>query len=317
MATGTITLQAPADAPPFHTIIKKGKTDPKNTIKLKKMLIADPSIGFELAFDYTSSEVPNELALFLRIGVEPHQSPQEKPYHTDIGVYVPAGKALDLSGNLVFVVPFVDPNFNQEASHYYFDLKVQGFKDGRENMVFDASFDNESVPVADVKRSGHFVVRTGPEGTGTPPWLSPSNGDSADDVRYSDVWFHERGGTYRVDMPDATKDAMVVNNLKFVHNDMPSQGSVASLNAVRDGEELQFDMTVPTFVWLPHGKVVGEAFETSGINLEVGPWQLDPQDPNRHIFFSGIGNLSQSFALSTLPNDEVVIKIDANGEATG
>jgi len=56
--------------------------------------------------------------------------------------------------------------------------------------------------------------------------------------------------------------------------------------------------------------VAGEAFETTQIALNVEPFQLVPGDPYRYTNFEGIGNLNQAFLLASLPDDDVVIRIE-------
>ncbi|MEL6653155.1 MAG: hypothetical protein AAFQ87_20320, partial [Bacteroidota bacterium] len=172
---------------------------------MKKLIIADPGVGFELQI--TETEFTNEvmsMAISVKLG------PSATNYHhtTNIGIGVLNGK-MDLSEPYVFVVPFVDPNFNRETGAYSFEINVSLYSNpdnaGEHHLVSIPISGSHAVP--EVDRQKQFSCKlNGQSPTFINPLPTPLPELTGNNVAYYDILTHQLGNVFRVQFPASTKD---------------------------------------------------------------------------------------------------------------
>lgn len=305
-ATSKVSIQG-SDFPTQTKTIGPSK---KNKVTFSKMLIADPSLAFELKVDYfpaAEAKPVRELKIYFRLGIESGSY----PYGTDISLDVPAGNTLDLSLPACFVIPFTDPDFDNEGANYYYDVKVELYSLVEGDPILLTTTFTGSVPKTDVKKTGDFALK---HPNGNPPNFTTPEPLGGNNVTYNDIWFHEQGACYGVKLPAITKDAADPVNLGFWANQDPHHGSTASVRGlVKDGE-LKFDMsTEPAFLWLPHAPYTVNNVEISSAQLNVEVYKLTNVaqilDPTAHVIFEGVENLNYFSQNLTVSAEEVIIYV--------
>ena len=250
-------------------------SDPKNkgnTAALKLMLVADPGFVFNLKLTYsgpdepTNDSTPASVDLVWWVG---YMSASNYRYNTIITMQLPNGRA-DLENELVFMVPFADPDFGQQAGPQSdYSLQVGAYvrnRAGEQLMYVDiaANAGHENV----VSNQG-FQFQISENGyLSAPPSAGPFGQTGTNDVVYNQVFFRPQGVGLQVIVPSRT-----VNSLAF--SVWPNGNAAYACRVELLLYQSTFDSGKALYtLWLPFASIPG------GINSATLVTQPDPSPSN-------------------------------------
>ncbi|GAB4420772.1 MAG: hypothetical protein OHK0039_34790 [Bacteroidia bacterium] len=243
--------------------------DPKNkgnTAALKLMLIADPGFAFNIKLNYTSADIvthddnPAAVVMTWWIG---YQSSSDYRYNTTITLQLPNGRA-DLENELVFVVPFIDPAFGEQAgpgSDYAVQVGATVYNRDNQALMSVDIFGNVGHENVNSNNAFQFMVQNG-SNIGAPASAGPFGGTSSD-VVYNQVFFRSRGVGLHITMP-----ARTCNSVEF--SIWPNNNSAYACTVTMSVLNQAFSTSGDSFMlWLPFVTLPGSL---TGATLVTTPY---------------------------------------------
>lgn len=278
----------------FTTRIASDPKNKGNTAALKLMLVADPGFVYNLKLNYsgpdspTNDSTPASVDLVWWIG---YMSASNYRYNTIITMQLPNGRA-DLENELVFMVPFADPDFGQQTGPQSdYSLQVGAYvrnRAGEQLMYVDiaANAGHENV----VSNQG-FQLQVMENGClSAPPTAGPFGRAGTTDVVYNQVFFRPQGVGLQVTVPSRTVDSLAFSV-------WPNGKDAYACRVKIILDQSTFDAgKAPYTLWLPFASIPG------GISSATLVTQPDPARSN-------LTNLTCTLQQGDirLTNNEVVI----------
>jgi hypothetical protein len=236
-----------------------------NKAKIKKMVVADPGLGLQIKLDVdpSVSDRTNCFVIIFHLGKKNADGVIEYHHQVIISSNVITG-TLDLSDELIFVVPFIDTRYVADTqSELDYKIRIEY----RENDIFLAGFERADILLKEDISSTQQFTCTVNGGTHSPPFQNPTPPADPNAMKYTNVLFHKSGGSFELSFPSHITN--LSSSIAHLNKNGDAEGANYTIQALKPDT---FTVHDKGFSWLTYPKSTENNAEVTSTNINIEPF---------------------------------------------